>query len=191
MRRSNDLEIPEIVGAGSPSASKIVRRNDYMSSCYYDYVSFENGPILRFQYKDPDSGEEKLTLIVPLPAGAQEPRSELNGSGSVCHISYTWPKICYQPSELFRLITKNPLIPGFHPKVVGLESELANFRQKLDEEPRARVNIQLPIVVQTDKSKIKRQGLKGPNGQNLVVIELTAMPSDYNETLDETLISFD
>lgn len=128
-------------------------------------------------------------LIIPLPAGAQEPRSELNSSGNICHVSYTWPKLCYKPVELFRHLTKNPLIPGFHPKVLGLEAELCNFRQKLDEEPRARINIQLPFVAQTDKSKIKRQGVKGPNGENLAVVELTAMPNDYNELLDDTLIA--
>jgi hypothetical protein len=129
-------------------------------------------------------------VIIPKFGGISDIRYCLDAFGQIFTVSFNWPKICHSPLDLFKQMTENPAFSKFHPKVIGLESELKKFREKKDEIPRGTIQIELPRAVQTDKATIIKKVVKGDNGEEIVMVELSVVISDdYNDSVDDDLIT--
>jgi hypothetical protein len=92
--------------------------------------------------------------------------------------------------KLLRKVANDPLLPAYHPKIVGLEGELKNFRDKIGEILRGEISVELKSAVQTDKSTIKRSAVEGDDGDKLLLIELSLIADNYDESAAAELVSF-
>lgn len=177
-------EIPEIAG-GSGLQKKIKIESDES----VNYIDCFNGPIIRYEFQDPVSKVDKMMVVIPKMGGIDDIRFSVDMTGTIFSVSFFWPPICCKPLNLFRNMTGNEAISSFHPKVVGFENELKNFREKKDEIPRGTISIKLPKQVQKEKSTIKANIVKCEHNQEVIMVELTVVISDsYNESIDDNLI---
>jgi hypothetical protein len=183
-------EIPAIAGTSAGSGTGPPQKQPKIDDNEKSYVECTNGPIIRYEFRDPDNNTEKIMVIIPKFGGISDIRYCLDACGVVFSVSFNWPKICYSPLDLFKRMTANPAFSKFHPKVTGMETELKKFREKKDEIPRGTIQIDLPRAVQTDKTTIIKKVVMGENGEEIVMVELSVVSSDnYNDSIDDDLIA--
>jgi hypothetical protein len=80
-------------------------------------------------------------------------------------------------------------VSSTHPKVLALQ-EVEKLQENIEEIPRMEVNIELPVQVMTDKSTIKRQGVK-IDGCKFIIIDLMTAPTSFTSKEEESLVCFD
>ncbi len=66
-----------------------------------------------------------------------------------------------------------------------------HFRAKIDEIPRATIQVKLPESVQKAKTAIKKFAVAGTNGERIVVFELSLQPDQYDMSAEDRQVSFD
>jgi hypothetical protein len=88
-------------------------------------IVHHNQPALVTVYKDPDTQQEKVFILISLPGGSTDVEFSLvgNGSGSsTANIRYSCPPVMYNIDSLFAKVTiKNEKISEFYSKITALK----------------------------------------------------------------------
>lgn len=156
------------------------------------YITHRNQPMLMTTYSEPETGQEKLFLLISVPEGARNLEFSIvgNGPGSMkAQVTYSWPSLTYDLDSIFERAFKTGL-PTCHPKIMALKKELENHRDCVDEIPVGVIELSLPIPVQTAAESIKFQGgLK--DGHRIVMADLKAYAKPYLLKQADKIIKFD
>ena len=157
-------------------------------------IVHHNQPALVTVYKDPDTQQEKVFILISLPGGSTDVEFSLVGNGpgsSTANIRYSWPPVMYDIDSLFAKVTiKNEKISEFHPKITALKNELANSRNSVDSVPQEVIEIPLPIPVQTAKNSYQFVGGKKPDGSMFIIADLTAYQNTYSAKKSDMRVTF-
>jgi hypothetical protein len=179
-QESNDQIKSEIVGSATKRGKFDEKRgniNDF---------NIENMPVLVAPYKDPKTRVDHISVVGLIMSGATEPRFELNDDGNIAEISYLWPKRMTKISGIFQKLD----IPETHPKVCAIQEALEKMQSNIEDIPKMIIKFKLPFKVLTEKSAIKREGVRVGDAK-LFIIDLMAPPTVFTAKEDDSLIFFD
>jgi len=170
------------------------------------HISYFNDSSLVAIYTDPATNQQKVMLHKSLPGGATDVEFSLLGIGpgsSTVEISHDWPNIMYNIDSLFqKLNLSSQKAAGgegseslsqsqlYHPKILSLKKELENNRATIDSIPRTRIQIKLPIPVQTATTSYTFFGGKQPDGSMFVFADMTAYQNTYSVKKSDKKVNF-
>jgi len=147
-----------------------------------------NQPVLMAVYKDPATLCEKVCLCVDLPSGATEIIFALLGTGPATTkvvISYKWPQILYNVDGLFAKELEKKSMSATHPAIMALKLELFNSRNYVKDAPIGKIEVTLPIPVQTNPTTVTHKFGTNPEGVTILVAHLTAFHTPYTADKSE------
>ena len=152
-----------------------------------------NQPVIMAVYVEPETNQEKLSIIATAPSGAENIAFSLVGSGpgsSSAQITYDWAKILYNVDVIFEKSIKDGSLPKCHPKLMAIRKELENNRQSIDDIPRGVIELNLPIPVQTATDSIKIQG-GVKEGCKVIIVDLKAYQHSYSVKQSDKVVKFE
>jgi hypothetical protein len=145
-------------------------------------------------YKDPQTLQEKVFIVISIPGGSGESEFSSAGDGpgsSTAIIKYYWPPVMFDTDSMFEKVSiKNEKVSPLHPKIIALKNELENNRDSVDAIPQAVIEIHLPIPVQTDIDSYNFVGGRTPDGTRFVVADLKAYQTPYSVKKSDKKITF-
>jgi hypothetical protein len=156
-------------------------------------VVSKNQPVLMSVYKDPDTEEEKLCVLVTMPGGVSPVKFEVVGTGpgsNVAKVTYDWPPISFDIPAIFTEEIDAKQIPSCHPLILSLKNDLQFHRDSIDSTPRGEIELTLPISVQTATSTIKHKGVISNDGTMVLVAHLMAYQNSYTVKQKCTTVDF-
>ncbi|KAK4024314.1 hypothetical protein OUZ56_009697 [Daphnia magna] len=167
---SNEVEDDSLCASGPSGSSKRLRSSILTDDTQEKdlegrdlQIVHHNQPALVTVYKDPETQQEKVFILISVPGGSTEVEFSLVGNGpgsSTARIKHSWPPVMFDIDSLFAKVSiRNEKISQFHPKIVALKNELENNRDSVDAIPQAVIEIPLPIPVQTAKASHQFIGL--------------------------------
>ena len=151
-------------------------------------VGVVNQPVLMAVYKDPFTLCEKVCLCVNLPSGATEITFALLGAGPAttkAEVTYNWAKLLYNVEGLFVKEFKDQSMSNTHPAVVALKLELANARNSVKDAPIGKIEVTLPIPVQTNPKTVTYKCGTDLERVTILVAHLTAFNTPYTADKSE------
>ncbi|EFX72043.1 hypothetical protein DAPPUDRAFT_111162 [Daphnia pulex] len=156
-------------------------------------VVSKNQPVLMSVYKDPDTEEEKLCVLVTMPGGVSHVKFEVVGTGpgsNVAKVTYDWPPISFDIPAIFKEEIDAKQIPSCHPLILSLKNDLQFHRDSIDSTPRGEIELTLPISVQTATSSIEHKGVTSNDGTMVLVAHLMAYQNSYTVKQKCTTVEF-
>ncbi len=199
---SNEVEDDSLCASGPSGLSKRPRSSTVTNDTDENdlegrqlQIVHHNQPALVTVYKDPDTQQEKVFIVMSLPGGSgSESEFSLAGNGpgsSTAIIKYNWPPLMYDIDCMFSKVTiKNEKISPLHPKLIALKNELESNRDSIDAIPQGVIEIPLPIPVQTDIDSYNFVGGRKPDGTTFVVADLKAYQTSYTVKSSDKKITF-
>ena len=145
-------------------------------------------------YKDGESLNEMLFIVVTLPSGVQDVVFALLGTGpetNLVEIGYTWPGVVYSVDALFASALAKKTLTHTSPKIVALKAELENHRDHINSKPRGSILLTLPISVKTDPDSIIYKLAKGKNGEIVLMADLCTLKRAYTAIKPEFECNFE
>lgn len=177
------------ISENSRDASVNENFEDSMNSGFAQ-ISHKNYPVLCETFKDPDTLNEKVILIICLPSGAQDAKIELSEDGSIAMVNYTWSKTLYVMEDLFKGFLNATPLNIHHPKIVSLKTGLAKTRKRIDALPDSLIRINLPIRVQTSVESWTHTGVKREDGTRAIIAEFEGFVKEYNKKIIDSRVVF-
>lgn len=150
-----------------------------------------NYPFLCVTHKNPDDQSDMVSLTVCLPGGAQNVKIEINNEGTEVNITYKWPKAMYNIEELFKKQLSNNQISLHHPKLLSLKEGLQNVRSRIDAAPESKIDIRLPIAVQTSPQSWTKTGITSEDGSQIIIAEFRGYINNYSKKIMDSTVTFE
>jgi hypothetical protein len=155
-------------------------------------IAHTNQPALITVFRDPESGDHKVALVVALPGGATHVEFSLlggNAGSSTAIVTYSWPPIMFNIEAMFAQSIKNGK-SRVHPHFNALKEQLKNNRDSIDATPKGVMQIALPIAVQTAQDSFVFQGGKSPDGTLILKAEMSALQNAYTIKQEKKEVKF-
>jgi hypothetical protein len=187
---SNEVEDDSLCASGPSGSSKRLRSSTLTNDTEEkdlegrdSQIVHHNQPALVTVYKDPETQQEKVFILISLPGSSVESEFSLadNGpSSSTAIIKYYCPPVMFDIDSLFaKFNIRNEKISPMHLKIIAMKTELENNSDSVDAIPQAVIEIPLPIPVQTAIDSYKFVGGKKPDGSIFVIADLNAYQNSY------------
>ena len=141
-------------------------------------IRHKNQPVLISVFRDPETEEEKVCLLIPVP------QLSLTLKESSERKLGDW-------NEIGDSVNPEMKIEPTHPLISSLKAKLRNNRESLDSTTRGEIELTLPISVQTAASSICRSGGKKNDGSLIVIVELMAYQNSYTVKQKDNTIVFE
>lgn len=170
--------------ANVPSSSGFVAKSD-------DILNHGNYPYIMETFKDPETGLEKIQLLILLIGGALEAKLELDKAGEEVIVKYMWPKMSFNIEDLFKKAIQKKEITAHHPSILCLKNGLEKKRSHIDKAPESFLRIKLPFHVQTGIQNYKVSGVSRQDGTYGIIGTFTGYVKAYNNKIADTTIKFD
>lgn len=150
-----------------------------------------NYPVIIKQYTCPTTETEKVLLVAALPGGAQNLQVELHEDGIGVSIKYSWPKVMYNVSDLFRKKLEIEGYHEYHPMILCYKNGLEQFRKRIDVPPAGLIKVALPVRVQTAIGSWEKWGAKREDGSQVVLASFSCFVKDYVKKVADESVVFD
>lgn len=145
----------------------------------FNNIFFRNYPVICEVYKDPQSELDKVSLVLTLPAGAQNVTIEITDGGDTATIKFKWIQSMYNMRDLFGKMIAAKQITIHHPRILCIKNGLEKYRKRMDLAPEATVKIMLPIKVQTSADSWSYNPLKRDDGTLILLADFTGYVKVY------------
>lgn len=156
-----------------------------------DRIKYGNFPYILEEFKDPEDQSLKLILAITVPGGSQFPSMELNEAGDRVTVRYKWNKYMYEADKLFGKQINAKTLSRVHPKVLAIRSGLEKNRGHIDKTPEGFIQVNLPFKVQTGLQSWSKNGVKGDNGEQIIIAEFTGYVKSYNKATSDSTVLFE
>lgn len=176
-------ETPATTSVSQPSKNEVFSANVP--------IVHSNYPALLEVYKDPESQLEVVNMVVSLPGGAKNPRVELNEMGSKVQIQYEWTPLLFDFENLFKKPINEGKMQRNDPRILSFKSGLEKVRSRIDVAPVAKMEIDLPIPVQTTPGSWENSGAARQDGSLVVLGKFQGLAKEYNKRVQDTQVKFD
>lgn len=171
---SVENELNDELGSNDEKPQIMQTRSDYPTLCEV--------------YTDPENLTEKVQLAVALPGGVSNVRVELDELGTKCEIKYAWPKTMFQMDDMFKGPIRSKKITSYHPKILALKLGLQKFRDRVDSVPEGKIEVPLPIQVQTGPQSWSKYGIIRDDGTHVIVAEFSGcVKAQYMKVSDSAV----
>lgn len=153
-------------------------------------IFHKNYPILCESYKDPETANEKVALVVSLPAGAQNVTIELSDNGDTATVKYFWASTMYDMAELYGKMLAKKQIDLHHPRILCIKNGLEKCRKRNDEAPEAAIKVNFPIKVQTGGDSWSMSGVKKQDGTQVLMADFSGFVNDYHAKIRDVQFEY-
>ena len=146
------------------------------------FIRHTRQPVHTSIFVCPKTRMRKVIVIIPLLAGIVDAKFKLVGDGpgsSLARLEYSCPRLAVDIDALFAHDIASGELEPCHPIIESLKLDLENVRDNLGEYPKATMDIDLPIPVQTNSASIKKEGRSYDGGNNFLYVTLDAYQSLY------------
>ena len=155
-------------------------------------IAHTNQPVLTTVFRDPESGDHKVAVVVALPGGATDVEFSLlggNAGSSTAIVTYSWPPIMFNIEGMFAQAIKHRK-SRVHPHFNALKEQLKNNRDSIDATPQGVIQIALPIAVQTGQNSFFFEGGKSADGTLILKAEMSALQNTYTIRQEKKEVKF-
>lgn len=157
----------------------------------FSKLTFTNYPVLCETFADPVTLNQKVIMVVNLPAGSTHTDIELSDDGSSAIVKCSWSNTIFKMEELFRSQLAAKTLDLLHPKIMCLKNGLAKSRRRIDAIPDTFIKVELPLKVQTAATSWSHFGVKREDGTLVVVAEFEGFVKEYTKKLSDSTVKFD
>lgn len=142
-------------------------------------------------YKDPENQCDKVSVVITMPAGAQNVTVQISEDGLSATIKYKWSETMYDMSDLYAKMLAAGTVTLHHPKILMINAGLEKYRNRIDAAPESAIKINFPIKVQTSAGSWTKFGVRRDNGTQIMVVDLTGFVKSYNTKISDSVVDFD
>lgn len=151
-------------------------------------VDHQNYPCICETFIEPETGVEKVILVISLPSGAQNTEIDVSNDGKIVKIAYYWSQAIYNYHSLFKTELEHEKV--YHPMFVALQKGLQKVRTTIEEAPKSIIQVGLPIKVQTTSGSWTNKGITCKDSV-IVIAKFQGFHKDYYKKKEETIVKFE
>lgn len=153
-------------------------------------------PILANVYTNPETDSDVCMVVVLLHGGVKGVNIDVvpsaDGPEQTLKIEYPWPKSMYDMSSMFYDDeNEDMLYEVSSPRVQCIKSALKDCREKVENAPVAKMQLKLPIEVDTNPQTWTKTYNKKADGGVILYLEFNAIRKSYAIAKDEKFVKIE
>ncbi|KAJ6622267.1 hypothetical protein Bhyg_17113 [Pseudolycoriella hygida] len=175
-------EISEIDGIEGSSKKAFDIGSDKAQS--QNKFEFLQAPIIPCVYTDGDTKQEKCMVVFMLYSGVNavsvDTITKPDTFGQICKFSYNWPIAMYNLKSMFQNDRNGcMLVDEIYPKAIAIDAALKQYRENMEDAPKATIEIKLPVEVKPDPTTWKKTFNKKQDGGVVIFLEFECIRKDF------------